>query len=150
MANSEPGLAEINVRKTHPTLYWILMAIAFVGIGLSLNFFFLRPTFPIWGVPNAIWGAIYLVSSVASIVTLNVYRRLLLLRVTMAFSAFYMGFLAVGTTQPFLEGDANLQFALPVWEGKASLQLPIVYAGLVAIQVRLLWEPFLNPVTAKQ
>lgn len=139
---------EVNVLKTHPNMYWMLMAIAIVGIALAFNFFFLHPTFPIWGVPNAIWATIFLLSSVARIVTLNFYRRLKWIRRTMAFQMAYMGFIAAGTIQPFLE-SIDLQLALPLWDSKASLQLPIVYAGLVAFQWFLMREPFLNPETAK-
>lgn len=127
---------EIFIAKTHPTLYRILMVLSIAGIALAVNFFFARPTFSIWSVPNSIWATIFLISSVNGIVALNVYRRLRLVRRTMAFSAAYMLFLAVGTSWPG-------------WEGNASFQLPIVYAGLAAIQIILLWEPFLNPETAK-
>lgn len=127
---------EINIGRTHPTLYRILMALSVVGIALAVNFFFLRPTFSIWSIPNAVWAAIFLVSSANSIVALNVYRRLRWVRRTMAFSAAYMVFLTIGTS-------------VPGWEGNASFQLPIVYAGLAIIQVVLLWEPFINPETAR-
>lgn len=127
---------EINVRRTHPTLYRMLMAIALVGIGLSINFFFLKPTFPIWGVPNIIWGGIFLVVSINSIVSLNFYRRLEWVRATMGISTAYFAIMAVGTTAPS-------------WKGDASFQLPLVYALVVAFQFFLLKEPFLNPETAK-
>ena len=48
----------------------------------------------------------------------------------------YTAFLAVGTGEPWLEGCG-------------SLQLPILYAGLALLQVPLMREPFVNPVTAK-
>lgn len=131
------GRDEINVRKTHPNLYWLLMFLAATGIALGLNFIFLQPTFLIWDAPNVLWGAIFLVVSVARVVALNVYRRLRWVRATMAFSAAYMAFLAIGTCQPFIEGNG-------------SLQLPIIYAGMALLQVPLMFEPFVNPVTAKQ
>lgn len=151
---------EINIHDTHPNMYWMLMAIAVVGILLAANFLFLHPTFPIWGVPNAIWAVLFLVSSVARIVTLTIHRRLRWIRYTMAFSMWFMFVIAIGTVQPFLENiHINLQLAfpiwdtqlaLPVWDSKASLQLPIVYVGLVAIQWYLMKEPFLNPETEKK
>lgn len=127
---------EINVRKTHPNLYWLLMVLAATGIALGLNFIFLQPTFLIFDGPNVLWGVIFLVSSIARIIALNVYRRLRWVRATMAFSAAYIGFLAIGTAQPYVEGAG-------------SLQLPIIYAGMALLQVPLLMEPFVNPVTAK-
>lgn len=128
---------EINVRKTHPNLYWQLMIIAVGGIALAVNFWFLKPTFPIWDIPNAVWAGIFLVTSLARIITLNFYRRLRWVRFTMVFSVIYTAFLAVGTAQPG-------------WEGKASFQLPIVYAIVVAIQIPFLFEPFVNPATVKK
>lgn len=127
---------EINVRKTHPNLYWVLMFLAATGIALGLNFILLQPTFLIWDAPNVLWGAIFLVVSFARLIALNIYRRLRWVRATMFFSAAYMGFLAIGTSQPFIEGSG-------------SLQLPIIYAGMTLLQVPLLFEPFVNPVTAK-
>lgn len=132
MANSD----EINVRKTHPNLYWILMVLSLAGIALGLNFIYFNPTFHIFDTPNIVWGAIFLVSGIARIIALNVYRRLRFVRATMAFSAAYMGFLAIGTGQPWIEGVG-------------SLQLPIMYALVALIQVPLLFEPFINPETAK-
>lgn len=131
---------EINIAKTHPTLYRILTVLSIVGILLAVNFFaglvdVLRPTFSIWSVPNSAWATIFLVSSVSTIVALNVYRRLRWVRRMMAFTAAYMMFLTIGTS-------------VPGWEGNASFQLPIVYGGLAAIQVVLLFEPFVNPETA--
>lgn len=132
---------EINIAKTHPTLYRVLMALSIVGILLAVNFFaglvgVLRPTFSIWDVPNAVWASIFLVSSVNTLVALNFYRRLRWVRRAMVFSAAYMAFLTVGTS-------------VPGWEGNASFQLPIVYAGLAIIQFVLSQEPFINLETAK-
>lgn len=127
---------EINVRRTHPNLYWLLMVLSVTGIALGLNFIVLQPTFHIFAAPNAVWGGIFLATSIARLIALNVYRRLRWVRATMFFSAAYMAFLAVGTGQPFVEGTG-------------SLQLPIIYAGMALLQVPLLWEPFVNPETAK-
>lgn len=126
----------IDIRKTHPNLYWLVMTLAFIEIALGLNFIILHPTFPIYGASNYIWGVIFLMIGFGKIVALNVYRRLRLVRAIMASAAFYMLFLSLGATQPFLEGVG-------------SLQNPILYAGLAAVQIRLLVEPIWNPVTAK-
>lgn len=128
---------EINVRRTHPNLYWLLMVLSVTGIALGANFIILQPTFPIFATPNAVWGALFLVTSLARIIALNLYRHLRWVRATMAFSMAYMAFLAVGTAQPWAEGTG-------------SLQLPIMYAGFALLQVPLMWEPFVNPETAKQ
>lgn len=126
----------VNIRKTHPNLYWLVMILALTGIALGLNFIINQPTFPIYAAPNELWGVIFLVIGVGKLITLNFYRRLRLVRALMAFATIYMMFLAFGACQPFLEGAG-------------SLQNPILYAGLSAVNFRLLLEPYLNPVTAK-
>lgn len=129
---------EINIRKTHPLVYRMLMFIALGGLALAANFFFgPPPTFPIWHAPNYVWATIFVVSSLASIITLNFYRRLRLVRLTIGISVVYLTFLTIGTGQPG-------------WEGHGSFQLPIVYAIVAAIQFPLLFEPFINPKTAKK
>lgn len=126
----------IDIRKTHPNLYWLVMILAVVQIALGCNFIFLDPTFPIYEAPNVLWGVLFLVIGFGKIISLNFYRRLRLVRGLMAFAVTYMMFLAFGTTQPFLEGVG-------------SLQLPILYAGMSALQIPLLLEPFINPWTSK-
>lgn len=127
----------IDIRKTHPNLYWLVMILGGVGIALGLNFILNSPTFLIYAAPNVLWGVIFLALGVVKIIALNFYRRLRLVRAIMAFGVAYMMFLSFGTCQPFLEGSG-------------SLQLPILYAGLSALQIPLLVEPFINPWTAKR
>lgn len=135
---SEQGGAEsaFDIRKTHPNLYWLVMILAVVGIALGLNFIVNSPTFLIYAAPNVLWGVIFLAIGLGKIVSLNFYRRLRLVRAIMAFGVAYMMFLALGTMQPFLEGSG-------------SLQLPILYVGMAALQIPLLLEPFVNPWTSR-
>lgn len=123
----------IDIRKTHPNLYWLVMILATTQIALAFNFFILSPTFPIYAAPNVLWGVIFLAIGISKIVALNFYRRLGLVRAMMAFAVAYMMFLGLGTCQPFLEGSG-------------SLQLPILYAGLSALHIPLLLEPFNNAI----
>lgn len=127
---------EVNILKSHPNMYWMLTAISVGSIAWGINFFAFNPTFHIWGIPYELLGAVFLVTSVARLITMNLYRRLFWVRATMAVSMGYMAFLAVGTTQP-------------AFEGEASLQLPIAYALLVGIQIPMMLEPFVNRETAK-
>lgn len=129
--------SEIDIRKTHPNLYWLVMILAVGGLALGLNFIVNQPTFLIYDAPNWLWGVIFLAIGTAKIFFLNVYRRLRAVRLCMAFAISYMMFLACGTTQPFLEGSG-------------SLQLPILYAMASAVQMPLLFEPFINPWTSRQ
>lgn len=134
--NEAGGASAIDIRKTHPNFYWLVMTLSLVGIALGLNFIFNSPTFPIYAASNYLWGVIFLAIGFSKIVFLNFYRNPNLVRAIMAFAIAYMMFLALGTTQPFIEGVG-------------SLQLPILYAGLSALQVPLLLEPFYNPATRK-
>jgi len=127
----------INVRLTHPNLYYTIMVFAMVSLTLSLNFLILSPTFLIYNQPNWVWGLIFMGIAILKIVFLNFYRRLKVMRAAMAFSVGYSIFLAGGTAQPFIEGNG-------------SLQLPILYAAIAALQYPLLLEPFINPWTAKR
>lgn len=135
-ANGQQGVGEINIRLTHPALYWLVMFVAVVCIAQGMNFIFLQPTFPIYERSNNLWGVIFLVLGPSKIIFLNFYRRMHLVRLTMYFSVCYMLYLGFGTTQP-------------LFEGKGSLQLPIMYAGMAALQVPFLVEPFINPLTAR-
>lgn len=128
---------QINVRKTHPGLYRLVMGIALICIALGVNFLVFTPTFRVYDLPNPLWGAIFLAVGLSKVVFLNLYRSLRLTRMTMAFAAAYILFFGAGTMQPALEGNA-------------SLQLPILYAGIAATLVALLLEPFINPWTAKR
>lgn len=135
---------EVNIRKTHPNLFWLVMIQAVAGAALGLNFIggtlsdgYPSPTFPIFGAPNALWGVIFLALSAVRIMSLTIIRRMRLVRALIAFSTVYTMFLAFGTMQPWIEG-------------KGSLQLPILYAAMSALQMPLLLEPFVNPWTAKR
>lgn len=128
--------SEIDIRKTHPNLYWLVMTLAVMQVALAFNFFILQPTFQIWGLPNFLWGSIFLVIGVGKIAALNFYRRVRLVRGLMIFAVAYMGFLAIGTGQPWLQGNG-------------SLQLPLLYGALCLLQIPLIREPFINLVTAK-
>lgn len=118
----------ISIRKTIPLLYWSVTVYALIALALGLNFILLQPTFLIFGAPNELWGVIFLALGVSKIIALNFYRRLRLIRGLMSFKITYMMFLALGTSQPYIEG-------------KGSLQLPIMYAGISALQIVLLLLP---------
>lgn len=127
----------INIRKTHPGFYWMMMTLAIFGIANGLNFIINSPTFPIYSAPNVLWGVIFIVIGIGKTIALNFYRRLRLVRALMACAVVYMMFLALGATQPFLEGTG-------------SLQNPLLYAALSGVQIWfLLREPFWNPATDK-
>ena len=127
----------INVHKTHPNLYLLIMLSAALNILLGLNFLFLHPTFLIYDQPNYLWGAIFIMLGIGKMVFLNIFRYLKFVRILIAMAFVFVMCIAYGTTQPFIEGEG-------------SLQLPILYAGWAALQLALLFEPFINPWTAKR
>lgn len=132
---NEEGAA-LDIRKSHPNLYWLVMILAVVNIALGLNFIINQPTFAIFAAPNLLWGLTFLAIGLGKFIALNFYRRLRFVRALMAIAVTYMLFLGLGTMQPFLEG-------------MGSLQLPILYLGIAALQIPLLVEPFINPATKK-
>lgn len=141
---SEPDIDEglivngsIHVRRTHPNLYRAVMSLAVLYVALGLNFWILAPTFLIYDMPSQLWGTIFLALGVCKLVFLNVWRKLRMVRVAMAFSIAYCLFLGAGTTQPF-------------FEGQGSLQLPILYLAVAVVQIPILIEPFINPWTARR
>lgn len=127
----------IDVRKTHPNLWRSVMLYASVNMLLGLNFLVLQPTFLIYDQSNYLWGVIFLAAGLAKVVFLNFYRSLRNVRLTMAFEVSFMFFIALGATQPFLEGEG-------------SLQLPILYVGMALLELPMLIEPFVNPWTARR
>lgn len=127
----------VNVRKTHPNLWRSVMAYAAINALLGLNFILLHPTFLIYETSNYVWGGTFLTLAAAKIVFLNLYRHLGAVRVAMAAEIAFMFFIAVGATEPFLDGIG-------------SLQNPILYVGLAVLELPLLLEPFINPWTARR
>jgi len=138
--NMDAGLVvngSINVRRTHPALYRMVMATAVISIALGVNFLAFTPSFLVYDQRNELWAGIFLAIGLAKLVFLNVHRSLRLTRVTMGVAISYYALFGIGTMQPALEG-------------RGSLQLPILYGGLVALLVFMLVEPFINPWTAKR
>lgn len=112
------------------------LALAWNFAGATLTTWYPSPTFLIYAQPNAVWAVSFLAIGASKLIFLNVYRRLRLVRLCMAVEVAFMMYLAWGTTQPY-------------FTGKGSLQLPILYGVLALLQVPLLLEPFINPLTAR-
>lgn len=126
----------VDVRKSHPNLYWMIMTYAVGNIALGINFLVFTPTFLVYHLPNWVWSAIFLTLGISKIILLNVHRHLKLTRLFMAAAIAFFLFFSVGTAEPFMEG-------------KGSLQLPILYVLLAMLQIPVLIEPFINPWTKK-
>lgn len=127
----------VKVRLTHPSLYRTLMGYAVGFLALGTNFLVFTPTFLVYGQPNEVWAVIFLVLGAGLLCFLNCFRSLRLMRLTMAVSAVYLLFFALGTSQPFLDGAG-------------SLQLPILYVLAAGLLFLMLYEPFINPWSARR
>lgn len=129
------GLPTDHLRDTHPNLYRSMMTTGLIEFALGLNFLLTTPTFQQFGIHKNIIGTGFLLLGLAYVVFLNIYRSIRIARLLTVIGATFMVFWGVGTTETF-------------FAGRSSLQLCILYFGLAALQVPLLLEPFLNPVTA--
>lgn len=127
----------IDIRKTHPNLYRGVMTLGVMDVLLAANFYWLNPTFEVYHVKNWIWATVFLALGASKLVFLNLYRDLRCVRIAMAFNVSFIIFFAIGTCEPWLDGEG-------------SLQLPILYTGIAVSQLWLLVEPFIQPWTAKR
>lgn len=125
---------KVNIRLTHPNLYYSLLAFAFVNIGLGLNFLFTNPTFNPYMIDKTIIGCIFLALGLLKLTFLQAIHNLKMLRLVMAVEVMFMAFWGFGASITF-------------FQGRTSLQLPILYAGLSALEGILLLEPIVNPVS---
>lgn len=125
------------LRDAHPNLYKAIMVYGLLMIALGLNFALLTPAFDPLGLSKYIFAGLFLAIGIAKLVVLNLFRHPQWVRVVVAINVsilFFFGGLLVAAF-----------FQL----GQTSLQLPITYFGLALIEMPLLYEPWLNPVTEK-
>lgn len=123
------------MRTTHPNLYKTYVAYAVLSIALGLNFLFLTPAFRPLETPGWAIGSIFLGCGLIKLTLLLLSTNHARLRLSMALSVVIYSFWAGALTFDF--------FRL----SQTSLQLPLTYAGLAALGVLLLLEPFTNPAT---
>lgn len=126
----------VDIRKTHPLLYLGVMVLAVMCILLAANFFWLKPAFEVYHLSNYVWASAFLTLGVTKLWFLNIYRSIIWIRRVMQVSFSYIFFFAIGTCEPWLDGQG-------------SLQLPIMYFGMAAVLFLLLIEPYLNLWTAR-
>lgn len=127
----------VNLRKSHPGLYHSILTVGCMGVALACNFWFTRPTFNPYGIDKNIIGTVFAVIGLSQIVFLVVARDLRMVRLTLAISVGWMLFWGLSNTQQF-------------FAGKSSLQLPILFLVISALQFPLLVESPVNPFTEKQ
>lgn len=132
-----PAPHNINLRKSHPGLYRLIMTLCIMRVLLALNFWTSTPTFNPYDIPKNWIGVIFFVLGVSQLLFLNVIRNLRMVRMVMAFSAGFMLFWGLSNTQQSFAGNA-------------SWQLPILYVALAVVQVVLLIESPVNPMMEKR
>lgn len=129
-----PSRQTVNIRKSHPNLYRLIMVLSVMYVLLGLNFFFTVPTFNPYNMPYPLVGAIFLTLGLLKIILLNVFRDLPWLRRIMALEIAVSFWWGIGASITF-------------FRGQTSLQLSILYAGLSFLETCLLMEPYSNPLT---
>lgn len=128
---------KVNLRKTNPTLYHSIIAFSTIRIGLAINFWTSSPTFNPYDIPKNIVGVVFFLLGAWQLIFLHLWRDLRKVRVVLAVSSAVMLCWGLVNTQQFFDGNA-------------SLQLPILYVGIAAIQMLALLESPVNPMTAKR
>lgn len=134
---SADAVSTVNIRKSHPALYRAIMTFACMSIALAINFWFSKPTFNPYGVPKEWIGVVFAVLGSSLIVFLNAFHNLRMVRLLLATSVSFTFFWGVSNSQQFFAGNA-------------SLQLPILYVAISLLQIPLLIEPPVNPMTEKR
>lgn len=127
----------VDIRKSHPNLYWSILMFGFIYAALGINFIFTTPTFQPYPIPYPIVGAVFLTLGMLKIILLNFIHNLDWLRKVMGVEIGVALWWSIGGTATFIQG-------------KTSLQLPILYVGLCFLEVFLLREPFVNPATSEK
>lgn len=127
----------VNLRLTHPGLYHLIITLSLMSVGLAVNFWTSNPTFNPYGIPKNMVGVVFFLLGASQLVFLNVLRDLRKVRLVLALSGFVM----------LVWGLAN---SAQSFAGKASFQLPILYLSLATIQLWLLVESPVNPMTKRE
>jgi len=129
--------SRVNIRKSHPALYHSIMTFGLMSIALAVNFWTSNPTFNPYGIPKSLVGAVFFLLGSSKLIFLNIFRDLRIVRVILALSiSFHLFWGACSSQQSF--------------DGKASFQLPILYIALAVLQMPLLVEAPVNPMTEKR
>jgi hypothetical protein len=127
---------KVDVRKSHPSLYHLIMAVATGSIALGVNFWTSNPTFNPYGWSHHWIGVVFFIIGTAQALFLNIWRDLRLVRIALMLSSAFYVFWGGTNTQQFFNGNA-------------SLQLPIMFMIVAAVQALLLLEAPVNPMTEK-
>lgn len=124
----------LDLRKTHPSLYWAILIFAIMSVGLAVSYWFgPPPAFSPFNINRDLVAGIFFVYGVWQIVFLTAHH-LLMVRIGLAFAGLLMGGWGfVNTIQAFA--------------GNASFTLPIVFVAIASLHLKLLTEAPVNPFT---
>lgn len=126
----------MNIRNTHPGLYYSIMTLSVMSVALAVNFWISNPTFNPYGISKNLIGVVFFLLGANQLVFLNVLRDLRKVRVGLAVSLVWVLFWGISNTQQFFAGNA-------------SLQLPILYVSVAVLHFPLLVESPVNPMTQR-
>lgn len=131
------SIKRIDLRKSHPMRYLMLMTLAVFKLEMAFNFWTSSPAFDPLGIDKNLAGVVFLVLGVTQLVFLNVIRDLDLLRWSSTFCVAWLLIWAGVNTDQFFNGPA-------------SLQVPITFVTLAILQALLMIEFPINPMTEKK
>jgi hypothetical protein len=103
---------------------------------LAVNFWISNPTFSPFEINKTVVGVVFFVLGASQLVFLHVIHSLPMVRAGLTASIFVMISWGLSNVQQFIAG-------------RASLQLPILYLLVAALQYGLLIESPVNPMTEK-
>lgn len=127
----------VNLRNTHPTLYWQTMTFALMSVALAASYWFgPAPAFHPYDIPIPAVAAVFGAYGVWQIFSLSIHH-LLMVRIGMASAFVFMGAWGFANT---IQGIA----------GKASFTLPIILLAIAASHLKLLTESPVNPMTRRK
>jgi len=114
-----------------------MVTFGLMDVALAVNFWITTPAFNPFSINKNLVGVVFFVLGVAQLVFLRVFRSLRMVRIGLAVSIFVMVSWGLTNVQQFINGHT-------------SLQLPILYLTLGALQYVLLIESPVNPMTKKR
>lgn len=129
-------LSRVNLRKSHPKLWYSILIMSGMGVAMLINFLFYTPTFNPYDIPKTVVAAVFGLIGLTQLMALVVVRNLRVVRITLSLSIFWM----------WAWAWANAQQA---FAGKSSLQLPIALMTISLMQLPSLTESPVNPFTEK-
>lgn len=128
---------KVKIHKTHPNLYYAMTVLSLGCIALAANFWTSNPTFNPYHIPKNVVGVVFFALGIGRLMFISIFQNLAWLRRMQALTVMIFLFW----------GGANIQ----QWvNGKASLQLPILYAIIAAREIPLLLESPINPVMGRK